>query len=84
MTHDDFDRFTSALDAVMGLYAQQKPLTPAARGLWFKALERFELPLVERALAAHVSDPAVGQHPPKPADVIRVLEGTNSDAADAA
>jgi hypothetical protein len=84
MMANDFDRFVSALDAVMDLYAQQKPLTAAARGIWFKALERFDLLMVERALVAHVGDPAVGQHPPKPADVIRALQGTNSDAAEGA
>lgn len=47
---------------------------------WFDLLESFPLEAVAAAFKRHLTDPERGQYPPKPADVIRHLNGmTPSD-----
>ncbi len=49
--------------------------------MWWKALERFDIEQVEKAMAESIQNPDSGQFMPKPADLIRVLEGTRTDRA---
>jgi hypothetical protein len=79
MRQADFQKFRSSLTAVAELYS--KPLSEAALALWWDALQRFDATDVERALRATIQDPDGGQFMPRPADLIRRLEGTASDRA---
>lgn len=79
MQQGDFQKFASAMTAVAELYGKQ--LSSGAVALWWQALERFEFAQVSRALHTHTQDPKDGQFMPKPADLIRHLEGTATDAA---
>jgi len=59
----------------------KKDLPKEVLEIYWRALKRFELADVERVLQAHVEDPDVGQFLPKPADIIRRLEGSGEDKA---
>lgn len=49
--------------------------------LWFSALDKFEIEAIDRAFSIHVQDPDNGKFMPKPADIIRIIEGTTKDSA---
>lgn len=76
MRNDEYDAFCSAWSAAHALYGRNVS-DPVLRLAWL-ALRRFELPDITGALTRHVTDPDVGQYPPKPADIVRVIEGTRS------
>lgn len=84
MNQADYKPFASALDAVMDVYGSRGSLTGKAAALWFTALSRFDLPDIQRAFGIHLGDPANGMHPPKPADIVRIIDGTLADRANEA
>lgn len=79
MKQPDFKRFKVAVTAISELYSRN--LSEAALLMWWKALERFDIEQVEDALNQAIQNPDNGQFMPKPADLIRVLEGTRTDRA---
>ena len=79
MQQRDFDRFGAALTALAELYG--KSLSQGAIALWWQALERFDFEQVSKAIRAHTENAENGQFMPKPADLIRVLDGTVTDRA---
>lgn len=73
--------FAAVLNGVMvGIYAKPE-LQREALAMWFMALERFDLADVRAALSRHVGDADRGQYPPRPADVVRQIEGGAIGAA---
>lgn len=79
MQQRDFDRFGAALTALAELYG--KSLSQGAIALWWQALERFDFEQVSKAIRAHTENAESGQFMPKPADLIRGLDGTVTDRA---
>lgn len=79
MFDTDFNRFTAMLDDIAGMLPNAKPLTPAGKGLFFRALSRFRFEDVEGGLMAHISDPQRGRFMPVPADVIAQIEAAIGD-----
>lgn len=79
MRQADFRRFGVALTALAELHGRE--VSEAATTLWWEALKGFDIDQVERALRRCVTDPERGQFMPKPADVIRMLDGTRTDRA---
>ena len=73
MTNDDSKKFCSAWSAAMGVYG--KTVEPQTLAIVFRCLQEYELAEVEQALAAHLKDPEHGKFPPKPADIVRAIEG---------
>ena len=61
-----------------------KTLSKAVIDIYWQALQRFALTDVKRALQKHVNHPDGGQFMPKPADIIRLLEGSGEDKASTA
>ncbi len=72
----DFLRLMASLGTLYGK-AMDKPLV----AMYWAALQCFELPAVKRALEAHVKHPDTGQYMPKPADIVRHLEGSSCTQA---
>lgn len=73
--------FAAILNAVMvGMYGKPE-LQRESLAMWFMALQRFELSEVRAALSRHVGDPDRGQFPPRPADIVRQIDGSNAGAA---
>lgn len=77
MQRNDFPRFTEALTAMAELYGRE--MSEAAIAMWWKLLEGYHIEQVTKALHACVSDPDQGQFMPKPASVIRAVQGTTTD-----
>lgn len=77
MKPNDFDRFGLALSACAELYG--KTVSEGAMSLWWQVLARFDIESVERAFREAVESSDSGQYMPKPADLVRRLEGTSAD-----
>lgn len=73
----DGARFGRALMAAAELYG--KDLSDAVIALWWSLLSGYTVEQVERALHECLRSPDHGQYMPKPADVIRAIEGTTQD-----
>lgn len=58
--------------------------SPFALGVWWEACKPFDLTAVSRALSSHAVNPDSGQFLPKPADVVRSLQGGTQDQANRA
>lgn len=67
------------LMAVCELYG--KKMSTPLLSLYWSALERFNFDDIRRAITYHVNNPDVGQFMPKPADIIRYLEGDSHTLA---
>ncbi len=65
--------FLALLTMLASVYG--KSLPEAVIELYWQTLQRFEWQAVKQALHAHVQHPDIGQFFPKPADVIRHIEG---------
>lgn len=79
MTEADKPELFSLVADVMAFYRQD--VSPFALQVWWQACNRFELDQVRKALTAHAMDAERGQFPPKPADLVRQLDGTATDRA---
>ena len=79
MKATDQQQFADILRDVMAFYKQD--VTPFALSVWWQACQRFDLNQVRKALTQHAMDAERGVFPPKPADLVRKLEGTATDRA---
>lgn len=77
MTRNDFRRFATALTAVAELHG--RTISEGAMALWWGELQRFDVETVEAALRGTVGDPETGRFMPKPADLIRLIDGTATE-----
>lgn len=82
MRAGDKKRFVSFLVACAEVYGRE--VGEGALGIWWEALRAYSIEEVEEAFGRHLRSPDVGQFMPKPADVLRMLEGTSVDAAQVA
>jgi hypothetical protein len=73
----DFKRFSQCLAACAELYS--KTLSEGAITLWWQVLERYEIEQVERAFRHCIECPDGGQWMPKPADLVKRLDGSAAD-----
>lgn len=79
MQANDKPDFKNLITDVMAFYRQD--VSPFALSVWWQACQKFELEQVRKALTGHAMDAERGQFPPKPADLVRQLEGTATDRA---
>jgi hypothetical protein len=79
MQRNDYQKFLQALTAVAEVYG--KEMSEAAITMWWKLLEQYDIERVTKALYLCVSNPDYGHFMPKPADVIRAIQGTTTDRA---
>lgn len=77
MNQNDHETFAKMMLAVGELYG--KDVSPMVISLYFKALADFNVGDVGKAFNLHVRNPDNGQFFPKPADLIRMLNG-NTEA----
>lgn len=75
----DRERFGRLIADVLGFYGQ----TPSvfALGVWWQACQAYDLDAVQAAFGRHAMDPERGQWPPKPADLVRQMQGSADDRA---
>src|SRR5687768_3808806 len=79
MNANDAGRFREGISGVMGFY--EKTLAPFAFDVWWNALKAYDLQAVIDAFNRHLSNADTGQFAPKPADIIRMLQGSTQDSA---
>lgn len=79
MIDKDKERFFALIADVSAFYRQD--FSVFAGRVWWEALKPFDYAAVADALNRHCVNPDVGQFMPKPADVVRMLEGSTQDAA---
>ena len=79
MNNNQRVQFSELLTGALEVYSQKT--SPLVINIWWNALENFEFKVVESAFAAHIVDPDVGQFAPKPANIIRNIEGSRETRA---
>lgn len=73
--------FATVLTATLvGIYGKPAP-DRGVLAMWFAALQRYELADIKQALSRHVGNPDAGQFPPKPADIVRHIDGSGTGTA---
>lgn len=77
MNANDKTAFGKLITDAMAFYG--KDVSTFALSVWWAACERFDMEQVSKAVTAHAMDPEGGQFPPKPADIMRKLQGTQTD-----
>lgn len=79
MQTDDFQKFHDGITGVMGFYGRS--VSNFALDVWWTALKGHDLAAIVDAFNRHLANPDAGQFPPKPADIIRMLQGSTQDSA---
>ena len=79
MTPQDRESFAQLLTDVLGFYGQT--VSPFALSVWWESCQGLELAALQRALSRHAMDPERGMFAPKPADIVRQVQGTPTDRA---
>lgn len=77
MLDTDRQRFMTLLGGVHDFYG--KELTKFAGDVWWRCCAGSDFEQVSKAFSNHLSDAERGQWMPKPADLVRQLDGTQSD-----
>lgn len=77
MQESDKPKFSTLVTEVLAFYRQDA--SRFAMSVWWEACKAFDFEQVSKAFNAHAMDPERGQFPPKPADVVRALQGTKTD-----
>lgn len=82
MTPNDFDQFSGMFNGVCELYGKKS--SSDLEALYWQLLKGYSLQDVTRAFHQHAMNPDSGQFMPKPADVVRYIDGgTHTRAAKA-
>lgn len=79
MQQDDVQAFQEVMQGVHDFYG--KDCSPFALDVWWQALRPYDLEAIRDALGRHCVNPDNGQWMPKPADVVRLIEGSTVDSA---
>ncbi len=77
MHDNDRPAFARLLTDVLSYYG--KDISEFVLGVHWDALKRYDIDAVSRAFSVHAQDPDRGQFAPKPADILRLLEGGAGD-----
>lgn len=82
MTQADYDSFGGLIAGIAELYSHK--LSDMQVALWFNAVSSYSLDQVQAALLRHTKDAEGGKFMPKPADVVRIIDGLPGDRAELA
>lgn len=72
-------KFSELLSGVSEMYGQSP--SPAVFEIWFNTLRRFDFESISRAFSTHFQGPDHGKFMPRPADIVRIIEGSGQDSA---
>jgi hypothetical protein len=70
-------QFAELLTDALAFYRREP--SKFALSVWWQACQPFDFEQVAKALTAHAMDPERGQFPPMPADIVKHLQGTQTD-----
>jgi hypothetical protein len=76
---EDATEFKRRLAGVFALYS--KDLSDIVLSVWWEAMRPYDFAAVKDALNRHAVNPDNGQFLPKPADVVRLIDGGTQDSA---
>lgn len=79
MQNDDLIKFTAMLIGIGELYG--KTISELLTELYWQSLKCFDLQDVVLAIESHIHNPDCGQYFPKPADLVRFINGTGENKA---
>lgn len=79
MNEQDIVKFSEMLAGLGELYS--KEITDTLEELYWRSLEKYEFLDVSRAVSSYVVNPDNGQFFPKPADLVRFIDGDNTTQA---
>lgn len=79
MNQQNKREFKDLITSVLAFYRQD--VSTFALGVWWAACSPFDIEQVRQALNAHAIDSERGQFAPKPADIVRALQGTRTEQA---
>lgn len=79
MQRDDFKSFKAMMEGVYSFYG--KDASTFALDVWWQAMRHHDLNAIRDALGRHCVNPDNGQFMPKPADVVKMMEGSTLDSA---
>jgi hypothetical protein len=79
MTHDDLENFSSLLVGVGELYG--KIISSALVEIYWEALFDYDIELIRESFSRHVKNSESGQFMPKPADIIKFIDGLPEEKA---
>ena len=79
MNNNQRAQFSILLTSALEVFNQKT--TPGVINVWWNALEKYDFNVVEQAFGAHIVDPDVGQFAPKPANIIRNIDGSRETRA---
>jgi len=79
MQASDYDDFVMMLTAVGDLYGRAP--SEMAITIWWGALQHYDLAAIRQGFDRHVRNPDTGQFMPKPADIVKMLQGSTQDSA---
>lgn len=83
MQENDKVEFRKGMNSIFTLYSKAEPSKNTV-GLYFEALRRYSLQEVTEAVNRHVVDPDSGQYLPKPADIVRNIDGNTQTQSELA
>ena len=78
MQASDNEQFVALIGDVYAFYRQD--FSRFAAGVWLQAMQPFDFRAVADALNKHCVNPDNGQFMPKPADIVKMLQGSTQDA----
>lgn len=79
MKDSDKAQFFTLVAGVYAFYRQD--MSEFAGSVWWKAMKPFDFEAIADALNRHCVNPDTGQFMPKPADVVKMLQGSSQDSA---
>ena len=79
MNEIDKRAFSETLMGIGELYGRE--VSPSLAGIYFESLKQFDVATVRSAITAHINNPDGGQFFPKPADIVKMIGGSNGDKA---
>lgn len=79
MRNDQASEFQRLLTDALAFYG--KDVSTFALSVWWEACQPFDMEQVRKAMTTHATDPEHGQFAPKPADIVKALQGTKTDRA---
>lgn len=82
MNPNEKTEFAALLSGVFSLYRQTA--SDFVITVFWNACQRYDMDQVREAFNIHVMDPDAGQFVPKPADIVKHLQGTHGDRAQVA
>jgi hypothetical protein len=79
MRADELGAFRDFLTEALSFWGVQ--VSDFSLTVWWQAMRAYDIQACKQAFGRHAMNPDGGQFAPKPADVVRMLGGTNQDAA---